>query len=615
MVGGPKDSWAYYDEMEASNFFWAAPGSEVYMESESEILYIASLLPGTVDGVAAFRTGVNGNRYLTEVPESYYEVFETDYQGYQVVEIGLNKALTLYNDQWEDQIYVSFTSSVGPNPCDIIEWLINKYTDLTIDSASFASVHTALTNYPNNFYLTTRPDVYELIRDIAYQSRCSVHVQNDVMFIKYLAVEPTAVRTLDESDILSRSFVEELSETEDVYTTHNIEWRKAGAAVSSLTEVDHKLILKYNVDKYGTVEEDWDYYTYNIYSLVLKSATFWLIRKANSWKKVKFQTSIKHMDLDVGDCVTLDVGQFGDAVKVIIESMKMNPDTYTVEFTCWTPVRSGETEAYYWAWPSLQAAHQTWPLAGDNNGGGGYNFEVRPPEGHLLLGGAHRDDQLIITSGDLHPSDLDDTMPVVECELSDYLNFNEKPPEIVAKEIAQSAARANIENNMSGGGNPGGGDDERLETPVCGESGISCNYKVTIFWVKPEAIQKFGGGGPCGCPSPGGGTCYGPSWTTCHTFGSPWMAHAFGIYMLTTYGRLPGEPNYCGISIVVNYNVTDGDHKGLDSGSCVKEETASRTSQPDTDEAEIGEVTNPTGMTGDEPSEQYDIYTTWPGND
>jgi hypothetical protein len=613
MVGGPKDSWAYYDEMEASNFFWATPGSEVYMESESEILYIASLLPGTVDGVAAFRVAPNGNRYLTEVPESYYEVFETDYQGYQVVEIGLNKALNLYNDQWEDQLYISFTSSVGPNPCDIIEWLINKYTDLTIDATSFASVHTALTNYPNNFYLTTRPDVYDLIRDIAYQSRCSVYVRNDVMFIKYLSVEPTTVRTLDESDILSRSFVEELSETEDVYTTHNIEWRKAGAAVSSLSEVDHKLILKYNVDKYGTVEEDWDYYTYNIYSLVLKSATFWLIRKANSWKKVKFQTSIKHMDLDIGDCVTLDVAQFGGAVKVIIESMKLNPDTYTVEFVCWTPVRSGETEAYYWAWPSLQAAHQTWPLAGDNNGGGGYNFEVRPPEGHLLLGGAHRDDQLIITSGDLHPSDLDDTMPVVECELSDYLNFNEKPPEIVAKEIAQSAARANIENNMSGGGNPGGGDDEKEDADECGASGAGCNYKVTIFWVKPEAIQKFGGGGPCGCPSPGGGTCYGPSWSTCHTFGSPWMAHSFGIYMLTTYGRGPGEPNYCGVSVVVNYNVADGDHNPIGIETCVKEEVASRTDQPDTDEAEIGEVTNPTGMTGDEPVEQYDIYSTWPG--
>ena len=609
MIGGPKDSWAYYDEMTASDFFWAPSGSEVYMESESEILYIVSLLPGTVDGVAAYRVAPNGFRYLTEVPADYYTVYETDYNGYQVVEIGMNKALKLYDDQWEDQIYISFTSSVGPNPCDIIEWLVNKYTDLTVDSTSFTAVKSSLVNYPKNFYLTTRPDVYDLIQDIAYQSRCSVYIRNDVVYIRYLSLEPSSVRTLNESDILIGSFVEFLSETEDVYTTHNVTWRKSGAAVRGDQNIDRKLILKYNVDKYGTVEEDWDYYSDNLYELVLKTATFWLIRKANSWKKVKFKLPIKHMDLDVGDCVSLDVTQFSSSpVKVIIEKMALNPDDNNLDVECWTPIRTGETTPYYWAWPAGQSGAAIWPLADDTNGGAGYDFEVSPPIGHILLGGAHRDDQLIITTGDLHPSDLDDLGPTVVCELSDYLNFDEDTPEIIAKQIAQSASRQAMEVNMSGGGNSGGGGENKEDSDgQCG-TGSGCNYKVDVQWhtshAQGDALGEAapGGpcGGPCGCLERGGcPSCYGPLWTVCHTFGTAWAAKSFASYMEATYGRRDNGWWYCNETLVWDTYVSEGTHSGPGAGDC---ESVGEGSDPGEGAPEGGETQEPTGLTGNEPT-------------
>jgi hypothetical protein len=604
MTGGPKESWALYNAMESSSFFWAPAGSEVYMESESEILYIVSLLPGVVDGVAAYRTASNGFRYLTEVPTSYYTVYETDYDGYDVVEIGLNKALTLYDDSWEDQLYVSFTSSVGPSPCDIIEWLVDKYTDLTVDATTFAAVKAYLTNYPNNFYLTSRPDVYKLINDIAYQSRCALFVRNDVVYITYLSLEPTSVRTINEADILFGTFKESLSQTEEVYTTHNINWEKAGAAVRDDKSIEQKLILKYNVDKYGTVEQDWDYYTYNIYELVLKSSTFWLIRKANSWKRVEFDLPLKHIDLDVGDCVTLNVTQFGSPVKVVIEQSTYDPDKNTVSLECWTPIRSGETEAYHWAWPSQQPAPGVWPMPLDTHGGGGYNFNVSPPTGHILLGGAHRDDQLIISSGDLHPSDLDDTLPTVECELSDYVNFNETPPEIEAKQIAQSAAQQAMENGMTGGGNAGGAGDDKKTTDSCGDSGGGCNYKVNVLWHRSAAQGQatiFGGskpGGPCGgpCNCTGGcPSCFGPFWFVCHTFGSPSGANGFAGYMTATYGHPDGwwECNEVG---VWQANASDGTHSAS-AGDCgsVGDGDIANSGTESTEESGT-----PTGLTGDE---------------
>lgn len=610
MVGGPKDSWAYYDEMEESNFFWAPAGSEVYMESESEILYIVSLLPGTVDGVAAFRQAPNGFRYLTAVPESYYTVYETDYDGYQVVEIGMNKALSLYNDQWDDNIYVSFTSSVGGNPCDIIEWLVEKYTGLTVDATSFATVKSLLVNYPTNFYLTTRPDVYEVINNIAYQSRCAVYVRNDVLYIKYLAAEPTSLRTLSESDILAGTFKEFLSETDDVYTTHNIAWKKGGAAVREDYDNERELILKYNVTKYGTVEENWDYYCLNHYDLVLKTGTFWLIRKANSWKKATFEVPFRHLDLDVGDCITLDVAQFGGAVKCVIEQMDLNPDDYTITMTVWTPVRSGETSEFYWAWPAAKPCHAVWPLAGDTNGGGGYNFVVSPPIGHILLGGAHRDDQRVISAGGRHPSDLCDVAPEIICELSDYINFDEIEPEILAKEIAQSAARQANENAMTGGGNAGGSKDKKETKSECGV-GFGCNYKVWVTWhrsaaqglAKAHGRSKPGGpcGGPCGCLG-GCPSCYGPIWKVCHTFGTTWAARMFANYMKSMYG--PNDDGWweCNQTGVLYATPSDGTHTGPFADECPKMSDPGSGVKPEG--AEVGgETGTATGLTGEEATE------------
>lgn len=610
MVGGPKDSWAYYDEMEESSFFWAPAGSEVYMESESEILYIVSLLPGTVDGVAAFRQAPNGFRYLTAVPESYYTVYETDYDGYQVVELGLNKALALYNDQWDDQLYVSFTSSVGPNPCDIIEWLVNKYTDLTVDAASFATVKSYLQNYPTNFYVLDRSDVYDLINNIAYQSRCAVFVRNDVLYIKYLSIEPTSERTISESDILAGTFTEFLSETEDVYTTHNITWQKGGAAVREDLDNERELILKYNVKKYGTVESNWNYFCLNHGDLVMKTGTFWLIRKANSWKKAKFKLPFRHLDLDVGDCITLNVEQFGSPVKCVIESMNLNPDDYTIDVVVWSPVRAGETSEFYWAWPAAKSCAAVWPLAGDTNGGGGYAFTVSPPIGHILLGGAHRDDQRVISAGQRHPSDLCDVAPEIICELSDYLNFDEIEPEILAKEIAQSAARQANETQMSGGGNAGGSETKKRSIDGCGK-GAGCNYKVNVTWhrsaaqgqAKPLGGAKPGGpcGGPCeclgGCP-----TCYGPIWIVCHTFGATFSALQFASYMKSMYG--PNDDGWweCNQVGVLYAKVSDGTHSGPGSEDCASISDSGAGVTPEG--AVGGETGEAFGSTGNEATEE-----------
>lgn len=573
-TGGPRDSWLLYDSLEEAGYQWIPAGTEVYIEAEKEELHIVSLIDGDVDAVAAYRTAADGQRYLSEVPASYYTIYKTNYGGYTVVEIGFEKSLSLYDDGWEDQIYVSFTSTVGPNTADIIQWILEKYTNVTVDTASFATVHSQIANYPHNTFILDRPDAFALCSQLAYEARCSLTLRNGVAYLKYLSEEPSSVRTLTNSDILQGSFIEYLSETDEVYTNHQIDWTKAGAAIRADLKTDRKLILKYNMDVYGNNEQNWTYH-YNIYDLVLKSGTFWLIRKANSWRRVEFSLPMKHIDLDVGDCITIDCDYF-PTTKAVIEKVSYNPSKDTIDIDCWTPVRAGETSEYYWAWPAAKPAVARFPLPGDTHGGGGYTFSVTPPIGHILTGGVDHEDQVVLSTGDRNPSDLDDSFPTVECEILNYINFNEVTPEIEAKQIAQSAARSSYETTMGGGGNPGGNVKKRKsEENGCGHVSGGCGYKVIVRWHTSRLqghpnIPNQECGGPCSCREgdPGCPSCVGTTWEVCHTWTSSGGATAFANYMEAQYGKSLQDKWDCNETAVIKAYKQGGAINNSPDGQC-----------------------------------------------
>jgi hypothetical protein len=538
-VGGPTASWKAYDDMESADFAWRGAGTEVFLEADKEILFIVSLLPGTVDSVTAYKEQPSGRRLLMEVPSAYYTVYNTDYIGYDVVEIGMSKRLSQFDSAWGDDIYVSFTSDVGPNPIDTIEWLLDKYTELTPDATSFAAVGINLANYPCNFWVKSRRNVLDLIHDIAYQTRCALSIRNGVVYITYLSEEPSSVRTITESDIISETFLISLTETEDLVTKHFIDWHKTDAGVESTDETDLKIILKHNVNKYGITEESWDYYTQNTYDTVLKSATFWLIRLAHTWKYVEFDTPLKHLDLDIFDCVTLNVAQFSaNPIKVIIEDSTYNPQTNTIHFKCWTPVLSGTDEVYSWAWPALQDAARRFPLLGEEeNAGAGYDFTVTPPEGHPLRAGyidTGDGPARIETSGDQNPSDIDDVYPTVTCDVSNTNEIEEDDPAFEALTLARSSRNRISEQQAALSAPPSGSDgDKAKERTTCGQPqlGDGCIYEVTVTYVFPVSVQSgksLGGcnGGPCEA-NICGKTCTGPLSSMCHTFGAAFSAQMF----------------------------------------------------------------------------------------
>jgi hypothetical protein len=245
-----------------------------------------------------------------------------------------------------------------------------------------------------------------------------VFVRADKVYIAYLSDEPTSLRTLTSDDIIAKTFKIRLTDTEEIATKHLITWQASEAGAEDTDPIERKIVLKHNIPKYGLQQKETNYYTQNIYDLVLKSATFWMIRDANTWKIVEFETPLIHLDLDVFDCITLNLSVFG-TVKVIITSIQYQNSTNSMKFECLTPIRAGEIEPYSFFWAASAPQLLMFPLEEEEvYAGAGYDFVVSPPVGHILAGGDVIDiaDRIfVMTSGDIFPSDDGDEFPLVDC--------------------------------------------------------------------------------------------------------------------------------------------------------------------------------------------------------
>ena len=361
--------------------FWADPGASVKISSDEPITYIASIVPGTVLAVKAYKQ-LTGERRLVDVPTDLYTVTTQTYGTVTAVQIVVNKPLSSITDQgWSDDLYVTFQSSVGPDIVDILKYLIQHYTDLTWDDDSFNHVQEKLRPFPANFPLLERKNTIQVLQEIAFQARCALWISNGVFYLKYLPEEPTPAGTITVSDIDAEQGIEvELTATEDIVTKMKVKWRLSWADLSDQAKdkAEKTIILRHNVAKYGTQEQEYDFYIYNQPDIVYKCATFWLIRKSNTWKRIKFKTFLNKLNLETFDAVTLDFASpyvANGPVLAIVEKANYNSADNCVDFECLVPVLAGTMEKYHFFWPAALPQSDTWPpaneIAAGCAGGGG----------------------------------------------------------------------------------------------------------------------------------------------------------------------------------------------------------------------------------------------------
>ena len=393
--------------------FWAEPGATATLHTDDQKIWVISTTPGTILAVRALKTvSSSGLVRLVDVPSDLYTVQTTTYGSITAVEVVLQEPLSHIMDEgWQDQLYVTFQSTVGPNIVDIIQYVVTNFTNdtdatgdagLSCDGASFAHVKTKLAPFPANFAVNDKRNVLAFLKDIAFQSRCALWVSDDIVYLKYLPEQPTPVDTITVSDIEADKGVEvELTPTEDLVTkidatwrlrcevngtTESRNWQTAWNAAPTMTTSEDAvstkdstftITLRHNVKKYGVHEQSYNFYIFNQPDIVYKMATFWLIRKSITWKRIKFTTPLHKLNLETFDAVTLDFAEpyvSSGPITALVESAKYDSANNCIHFQCLCPVAAGTSEQNPYFWPADLPQNVTWPSQADiasGNAGGG----------------------------------------------------------------------------------------------------------------------------------------------------------------------------------------------------------------------------------------------------
>ena len=361
---------------------WFPAGSTVRVAGRGSLKYIVSATPGSVTAVRAMKS-VGGVSVLADVPPGNYAVGVERFGNAHVTIVSLTESLTaIPNEGWTDEIYVTFRSTVGPNPVDIIRYLVETYTLQTCDGTSFAAAKTLLAGVSANFVLSDFQDILSLIRNIAYQANCEVTIVDGAVYLKYLPARPQSVDTITLSDIDAETGIEvELTGTEELITKMTLNWSTlpvvrdehvsgkvwAGASyVDKITwgldpaatrDLKYSMILRNNIAAYGTFAETFNYYIFKDSATVEHCASFWMNRRSNTWKRVRFTTPLHKLNIETFDGITLDFSASSTPylaagpVLALVESAKYDSANNCIHFQCLTPVKAGTMVEDSSFWP------------------------------------------------------------------------------------------------------------------------------------------------------------------------------------------------------------------------------------------------------------------------
>jgi hypothetical protein len=437
------------------HYIWKEGGQRITMAEGQPISYVISIVPGEVLCVKAFKQ-YDGPSVLTVIPTDYYTISTVNYGPIQAVVLTMNQELKTYyyddleNQGWSDEIYVSFQSSVGPNTVDIMKYLIATYTPLTWDDDSFDYCASKLTAFPSNFALLELKNIMDVLREIAFQCRCAIWIEDNIFYMKYLPEEPNApdftlagvdvddmttwgndpnynalpapyvdttglvttsitpagqLVTLDYPpgtefpintpqnqvvDVITISDIDAdkgveigYTPTEDVCTKMKVTWRLDLAPdnpyPSDREKHEQVLILRHNMAMYGYKEKTFNWYIYNQPDIILKCATFWLIRQSITWKTLKFSAYLNKLNIQTLDAVIFDDGGrnyvSNGPITCVVKKAQYNSADNMIDFELEVPVKAGELNYYPFYWPSKLPSSVTWPpadeIASGAAGGGG----------------------------------------------------------------------------------------------------------------------------------------------------------------------------------------------------------------------------------------------------
>lgn len=372
------------------NAWWRASSDvEVHLwDQEDPDIYIASLIElQSIKAVYGKRKvqmpDGKSKDVIEQIPTLYYKKqLQSNYEvnGQFASALLFYRPLTSYAGQeWTGEIYVTATSTVGPNSARIIKWIFNEWTDLQPDS-SFATIESKVQNHEAHFALFDKRDALRVAAEIAFQSRCGLILDSERVGIRFLAEQPVALNILSEGNTEFDSLRKTFTPTLEITTRLIASWTETYREKNRLNEVFQKNISKTervirslvpsnrrrktetrysvyeeNINKYGVRVRDESCYIYVNQNSVQAFLDFWGHRFANSWQLVSLRTTLMGTILQVFDGITLqytDTNLLGSGlITGQIEEVTINPSNWSVELLIWMPRVAGSPVNDPQAWP------------------------------------------------------------------------------------------------------------------------------------------------------------------------------------------------------------------------------------------------------------------------
>jgi hypothetical protein len=274
-----------------------------------DLIYIVNLVSSSGTPKVYAKRNCYGSGGYFQVPSNYYTVnLSYSYGGHTVTAILMNQPISTIDDSgWDDEILVSLTSSLSENTATQIKWILDTYSSLSTDAASFSSVASKISNLPSHWALFDQPDSLNLAEEMAWQARCALYVKNNTVYIIYLAEYLGTSAEITRSDAQLKSMELSFTKTEDIVTKFKAEYV---SDYSGDPASDKEYIYTRNTDQFGVSEES---YTFDIYTnpeCVRASATFWGYKYSISWRRMKITTFLPTIGSEAYDWINVSLPIF-----------------------------------------------------------------------------------------------------------------------------------------------------------------------------------------------------------------------------------------------------------------------------------------------------------------
>lgn len=253
------------------------------------------------------------------VPSSYYSIGNETIGGRSVTVITFPTLLSnIEGENWEDEIYVDPNSGLSSNIATQIEWILESFTNITIDAPSFAAAAALIGDTPAHFALFDQRDALDLCTKMAWQARCLLVIKDGVAFLRPLFVNSSVDLVLTANEAKLSTLELSFTETEDIVTVFNANWKQD---YSGQKESEQKTIFKNEVSRYGVISEDYDFFCFTTLRAIQVSASFWAYRYGHSWRRASLECFLPVLGIEAFDCVQLSYTPFSTyAVRGFVES-------------------------------------------------------------------------------------------------------------------------------------------------------------------------------------------------------------------------------------------------------------------------------------------------------